>query len=161
MGHPAFAAGTGSGYESRRVMTASNFLFTGNKGWLPHGPDFLRRFVPLIHSMRLSLMKGAHADLSCTAWQEIGVKPHFGLSGIPQHSTPAFSLTCTSDRWIVYLQRTHYAPTQKIEQLGVCRPHLQSRYLSWDKSSLLQIAYLSAAMSHMHRRERVFLQPQR
>jgi hypothetical protein len=25
--------------------------------------------------MRLSLMKGAHADLSSTAWQEIGVKP--------------------------------------------------------------------------------------
>ena len=29
----------------------------------------------MIHSMRLSLMKGAHADISCTAWQEIGVKP--------------------------------------------------------------------------------------
>jgi hypothetical protein len=27
-------------------------------------------------------MKGAHADLSGTAWQEIGVKPLFGLSGI-------------------------------------------------------------------------------
>jgi hypothetical protein len=27
--------------------------------------------------MRLSLMKGAHADLSSTAWQEIGVKPRF------------------------------------------------------------------------------------
>jgi hypothetical protein len=27
--------------------------------------------------MRLSLMKGAHADLSSTAWQEIGVKPCF------------------------------------------------------------------------------------
>jgi hypothetical protein len=24
-------------------------------------------------------MKGAHADLSSTAWQEIGVKPAFGL----------------------------------------------------------------------------------
>jgi hypothetical protein len=32
-------------------------------------------------------MKGAHADLSSAAWQEIGVKPGFGLSGIPQHST--------------------------------------------------------------------------
>ena len=32
--------------------------------------------------MRLSLMKGAHADLSSTAWQEIGVKPYFGLSGL-------------------------------------------------------------------------------
>jgi hypothetical protein len=39
----------------------------------------------LIHFMRLSLMKGAHADLSSAAWQEIGVKPVFGLSGI--HST--------------------------------------------------------------------------
>jgi hypothetical protein len=46
--------------------------------------------VALIHSMRLSLMKGAYADLSSTAWQEIGVKPAFGLSGIPQHSTRLF-----------------------------------------------------------------------
>jgi hypothetical protein len=44
----------------------------------------------LIHSTRLSLMKGAHADLSCTAWQEIGVKPYFGLSGIPQRSIRFF-----------------------------------------------------------------------
>jgi hypothetical protein len=41
----------------------------------PICPDFLRRLVALIHPMRLSLMKGAHADLSSTAWQEIGVKP--------------------------------------------------------------------------------------
>jgi hypothetical protein len=61
--------------------------FTVNKGWVPHGPDFLWRLVALIHCMRLSLMKGAHADLSSTAWREIGVKPGFGLSGIPQHST--------------------------------------------------------------------------
>jgi hypothetical protein len=27
-------------------------------------------------------MKGAHADLSSTAWQEMGVKPSVGLSGI-------------------------------------------------------------------------------
>jgi hypothetical protein len=60
--------------------------FTGNEGWVPHCPDFLWRLVALMHSMRLSLMKGAHADLSSTAWQEIGVKPRFGLSGI--HSTP-------------------------------------------------------------------------
>ena len=37
--------------------------------------------MALIHSMRLSLMKGAHATLSSTARQEIGVKPYFGLSG--------------------------------------------------------------------------------
>jgi hypothetical protein len=36
----------------------------------------------LTHFMRLSLLKGAQADLSSTAWQEIGVKPGFGLSGI-------------------------------------------------------------------------------
>ena len=50
-------------------------------GWVTHCPDFLRRLVALIPSMRLSLMKGAHADLSSTAWQEIGVKPSVGLSG--------------------------------------------------------------------------------
>jgi hypothetical protein len=55
---------------------------TANKCWVPHFPDFLWRLVALIHSMRLSLTKGAHADLSGTAWQEIGVKPSFGLSGI-------------------------------------------------------------------------------
>ncbi len=48
---------------------------TGNEGWVPHGPDFLWRLVALIHSMRLSLLKGAHADLSSTAWQEIGSSP--------------------------------------------------------------------------------------
>jgi hypothetical protein len=54
----------------------------GNEGWVPICPDFLRRFVALIHSMRLSLAKGAHGDPSGKAWQEIGVKPSFGLSGI-------------------------------------------------------------------------------
>jgi hypothetical protein len=42
----------------------------------------------LIHSMRLSLMKGAHAGLCSAAWQEIGVKPSFGLSGIPELDEP-------------------------------------------------------------------------
>jgi hypothetical protein len=44
--------------------------------------------MALIHSMRLSLMKGAHADLSSAAWQEIGVKPFFGLSGIMAVDVP-------------------------------------------------------------------------
>jgi hypothetical protein len=35
-------------------------------------------------------MKGAHADLSSAAWQEIGVKPYFGLSGIPPRWTGSF-----------------------------------------------------------------------
>ena len=47
----------------------------GNEGWVPHCPDFLWRLVALIHSMRLSLMKGAHADLSSTAWQKSGLSP--------------------------------------------------------------------------------------
>jgi hypothetical protein len=54
------------------------------KAGCPTCPDFLRRLAALRHSMRLSLMKGAHADLGSTAWQEIGVKPCFGLSGIPR-----------------------------------------------------------------------------
>ena len=64
--------------------------FTVNEGWVPHCPDFLLRLVALIRSMRLSLMKGALADLSSTAWQEIRVKPGFRLSGMPQHSTRLF-----------------------------------------------------------------------
>ena len=40
----------------------------------------------MIHSMRLSLKKGTHADLSSTARQEIGVKPCFGLEWDTQHS---------------------------------------------------------------------------
>jgi hypothetical protein len=58
--------------------------YTGDKSFgCPICPDFLRRVVALIHSMRLSLMKGAHVDLSSTARQDIGVKPFFGLSGLP------------------------------------------------------------------------------
>jgi hypothetical protein len=64
---------------------------------VPLCPDFLRRLVALIHFMRLSLMKSAHADLSSTAWQEIGVTPSFaypgvpwGLSGMSQLNPPQF-----------------------------------------------------------------------
>jgi len=32
--------------------------------------------------MRLSLMEGAHADLSSTAWQEIEVDPFFACPGV-------------------------------------------------------------------------------
>jgi hypothetical protein len=60
----------------------NRLLHRKRKLWVPHCPDFLRRLVALIHFMRLSLMKGAHADLSSAAWQEIGVKPFFGLSGL-------------------------------------------------------------------------------
>ena len=71
--------------------------FPGNEGWVPHGPDFLWRLVALIHSMRLSLMKGAHADLSSTAWQEIGVKPAFGLEwGTTALDTPFFAIPRSS-----------------------------------------------------------------
>src|SRR5271170_498109 len=67
-------------------------LSAGNKGRVPHCPDFLWRLVALIHSMRLSLMKCAHADLSSTAWQEIGVKPSFWLEWGTTTRRPFFSL---------------------------------------------------------------------
>ena len=65
----------------------------------------------MIHFMRLSLMKGAHADLSSTAWQEIGVKPAlacpgvpWGLSGIPKHSTRFFLVTREKPRDLHFYQ---------------------------------------------------------
>jgi hypothetical protein len=51
------------------------FSLTGNKSFgCPICPDFLRGLVALIHSMRLSLVKGARTGLSSAEWQEIGVK---------------------------------------------------------------------------------------
>jgi hypothetical protein len=50
--------------------------------------------VALIHSMRLSSPKGAHADVASATWQEIEVKPFFGLSGImalDMHSRELYS----------------------------------------------------------------------
>jgi hypothetical protein len=58
------------------------FTTPATNGGCPICPDFLRRLVALIHSMRLSFLEGAHAGISGTAWQEIGVKPFSGLSGI-------------------------------------------------------------------------------
>ena len=56
-------------------------------------------------------MKGAHADLSSTAWQEIGVKPAlacpgvpWGLSGIPKHSTRFFLVTREKPRDLHFYQ---------------------------------------------------------
>jgi hypothetical protein len=69
--------------SSRAQPRDLQFHLTTTNAGCPICPDFLRRLVALIHSMRLSLMKGAHVDLSSAAWQEIGVKPGFGLSGIP------------------------------------------------------------------------------
>jgi hypothetical protein len=78
-----------------------------NKGWVPHCPDFLWRLVAPIHSMRLSLMKGAHADFSSTAWQEIGVKPYFGLSGTTTALNPPF-LPCAKPKGICdFSSRSH------------------------------------------------------
>ena len=69
---------------------------------VPICPDFLRKPVALIHFMRLSLMKGAHADLSDTAWQEIGVKPRFGLEWDTQRSMPSLRLFLRSGLRISY-----------------------------------------------------------
>jgi hypothetical protein len=76
--------------KSKRTPGASLENGTNNKRWVPHCPDFLWRLVALIHSMRLSLMKGAHADFSCAAWQEIGSSPVFGLEWDTQHSPPGY-----------------------------------------------------------------------
>ena len=80
MRDPSKGHGSGALYSGTTLTEPQ--LPPANKCWVAHFPDFLRRLVALIHPMRLSLMKGAHADLSSTAWQEIGVKPSFGLSGI-------------------------------------------------------------------------------
>jgi hypothetical protein len=86
-----------------------------NERWVPHCPDFLWRLVALIHSMRLSLMKGARADLSCAAWQEIGSSPVFGLEWDTQHST------------------THQSPSSVSRSRGICGS------LNRQKTSLWQV----------------------
>jgi hypothetical protein len=71
------------------LQNVGSLSFCASAG-CPICPDFLRRLVALIHFMRLSLMKGAHVDISGIAWQEIGVKPAFGLSGITLLPVRAF-----------------------------------------------------------------------
>ena len=66
----AVSAKPGAFRSCRSASRISASMCSSEGRWCP---DFLRRLVALIHSMRLSLMKGAHADLSNTAWQEIGV----------------------------------------------------------------------------------------
>jgi hypothetical protein len=54
---------------------------------VPHlrrSPDFLLRFMALMHFMRLSLRKGAHAVLSGAAWQENPGRNH--LLSVPSPS---------------------------------------------------------------------------
>jgi hypothetical protein len=66
--------------SSREVVPFLD-CFTVNEGWVPHCPDFLRRLVALIHSMRLNERR-TRGPLYVAG---IGVKPGFGFSGIPQH----------------------------------------------------------------------------
>jgi hypothetical protein len=49
-------------------------------------PDFLSRFMALMHFMRLSLRKGAQAALSSAAWQEIRVGMTKGEGGTSMDS---------------------------------------------------------------------------
>jgi len=44
---------------------------------VPHIPDFLRSFVGSANFMRLSLMKGAHTDVSRAAYRKFGVSRAF------------------------------------------------------------------------------------
>jgi hypothetical protein len=56
---------------------AMEFGWHGIRGQqVPHyaTPDFLLTLVALVHFMRPSLRKGAHAALSSAAWQEIRVR---------------------------------------------------------------------------------------
>ena len=63
-------------------QAAPNTKRGGNESWLlikrtadPSAPpDFLWNLVALANFMRLSLLKGANAALSCAAWQEIRVR---------------------------------------------------------------------------------------
>jgi hypothetical protein len=52
---------------------------------VPHIPDFLWSFVGSLNFMRLSLKKGAHADLSRAAYRKFGAsRSFFARCGIPQ-----------------------------------------------------------------------------
>jgi hypothetical protein len=80
----------------------------------------------LIHFMRLSVMKGAHADLSSTAWQEIGVKPGFGLSGIRSTQRPSLRIVIRSELRISYyaaLINGRVCGFQEGKPHEVCRHH--------------------------------------
>jgi hypothetical protein len=53
-------------------------------------PDFLSTFLALANSMRLSLMKAAHADAGGTPWQEIRVAQSFSAHvRFGEHGAPA------------------------------------------------------------------------
>jgi hypothetical protein len=89
-------------------LAASGTETITNKAGCPIAPISCGGLVALVDFMRLSLMKGAHANLSSTAWQEIGVKPGFGCprvpwgsSGIPQHSTCLFVIRSSRLVWQV------------------------------------------------------------
>jgi hypothetical protein len=106
-----------------------------NKCWVPHCPDFLRRLVALIHSMRLSIMKGAHADLSSAAWQEIGVKPSFGLSGIRALDVPLRSgllcgLMIRSERQAICKASTSAIKSVAEESLNMSQPGVSRAFNS-------------------------------
>src|ERR1700691_3374687 len=61
-------------------------------------PDFLFRLVVLVHFMRLSLRKGAHAAMSSAAWQEIRVRSGRDDKGgvAPRYSFVADRKNCRS-----------------------------------------------------------------
>jgi hypothetical protein len=62
-------------WQVKRGMNGSVFSLTIVDTAGPSAsPDFLLVLVALANSMRLSLMKAAHAALSGVAWQEIRVR---------------------------------------------------------------------------------------
>ena len=57
----------------------------GTNRRVPRIPDFLWSFVGSLNFMRLSLKKGAHADLSSAAYRKFGAsRSFFARCGIPQ-----------------------------------------------------------------------------
>ena len=76
--------------------------------------------MALIHPMRLSLMKGAHADPSSTASQEIGVKPSFGLSGVTALDVPLTRLPSRPMEIKTFRRRVPGSPTPSMTGFVEC-----------------------------------------
>jgi hypothetical protein len=90
------------------VTKSGNWVISAPNVGCPICPDFLRRLVALIHSMRLSLMKGAHVSQQ----EQIGPVECFVIQNrICADSRNAVARTClgcfsSNSREIVILERS-------------------------------------------------------
>jgi hypothetical protein len=92
-GEPTYTLSSRAADSRARVGSAMTQLLYRQRTLGAPLPRFPAEAFALIPSMRLSLKKGAHADLSGTAWQEIAVKPCLGLSGTRSTQRPSFWLS--------------------------------------------------------------------